>query len=145
MTEREETRMASYTFSQIKETDTRAHRQWQTLLADAGIPGDQPADFILGVFDEDYHLVAAGSTHKNHLHSLVVDKPYRKKGLLNQLLTHLYEIQFSLGYHELYLKAKPGLVPLFNSFGFYEIASAGEVIYMGNKKAISSREAVISA
>lgn len=137
--------MASYTFSQIKETDTRAHKQWQTLLADAGISRDQPADFTLGVFDEDYHLIAAGSTHKNHLHSLVVDKPYRGKGLLNQLLTHLYDMQFNLGYHELYLKAEPGLVPLFNSFGFYEIAPVGEVIYMGNKKAISSREAVISA
>lgn len=137
--------MASYIFSQIKETDTRAQKQLRTLLTNAGIPKSQPSDFTLGVFDEDYNLIATGSAHENHLHSLAVDGPYRGKGLLSQVLTYLYDWQFSRGNQELYLKANHELAPIFNSLGFFEIASLGEEIYMGNPKAINSREAVLSA
>lgn len=137
--------MASYIFSQIREHDTRAQKQLQELLSSAGMPEKQPADFTLGVFDEDYNLIATGSTCKNHLHSLAVSEPYRKKGFLSQVLTYLYDRQFHLGFYELYLKAEPELVPVFNSLGFFEIASIGEEVYMGNLKAVNSREAELSA
>lgn len=137
--------MTSYIFSQIKENDVRTQKQLHALLTDAGISAKQKADFVLGVFDEDYNLVATGSTFQNHLHSMAVAGPYRGKGLLNQVLTYLYDLQFSLGNLELYLKAKEELVPVFNSMGFSEIASLGGEVYMGNRKAVTSREAELSA
>lgn len=137
--------MASYIFSQIREHDTRAQKQLQELLAKAGICMEQAADFTLGVFDEDYNLLATGSVNKSHLHSLAVDKPFRGKGLLSQVMTDLYDRQFRLGIQELYLKSTQDLVPVFNSLGFFEIAPIGEEVYMGNIKAVNSREAELSA
>lgn len=137
--------MASYIFSQIKKQDTRAKKQLHVLLNQAGIPIQQAADFTLGIFDEDYNLVATGSTFENQLHSLAVDKSHRGKGLLSQILTYLYDRQFELGRYELYLKTTKDLVPVFNSLGFFELAMAGEEVYMGNLKAVNSREAVLSA
>lgn len=107
----------------VKETNTRAQKQLRTLFTNAGIHKNQPSDFTLGVFDEDYNLIATGSAHENHLHSLAADRPYR-------------------GNQELYLKANHELAPIFNSLGFFEIASLGEEIYMGNQKAIN-RETII--
>ena len=137
--------MASYIFSQIKKHDNRAQKQLHALLGNAGIPMEQAADFTLGVFDEDYNLIATGSTLRNHLHSLAVDKAHRGKGLLSQVLTYLYDLQFGLGRQELYLKAKKELVPVFNSLGFFEIATVGDEVHMGNIKAVSCREAELSA
>lgn len=137
--------MASYIFSQIEKHDTRSQKQLHALLDSAGIPMEQAADFTLGVFDEDYNLIATGSTLKNQLHSLAVDKAHRKKGLLSQVLTYLYDLQFGLGRQELYLKAPKELVPIFNSLGFFEIATAGDEVYMGNIKAVNSREAELTA
>lgn len=137
--------MASYIFSQIKEHDNHAQKQLHALLGNAGIPMEQAADFTLGVFDEDYNLVATGSTFQNQLHSLAVEKAYRGKGLLSQVLTYLYDLQFALGRQELYLKATQELVPVFNSLGFFEIAAVGDEVHMGNIKAVNSREAALSA
>ncbi|PNV62929.1 hypothetical protein C0033_05175 [Clostridium sp. chh4-2] len=138
--------MASYIFSEIKESDKRAQRQLHTLLTNAGIVSEQAADFTLGVFDENYNLVAAGSTYKNHFHSLAVDAAHRGKGLLSQVLSYLYEVQFNLGNHELYLKAHRDLIPMFNSMGFHEIAPIGkDEVYMGNLKAFMSQDTALSA
>ncbi|MBS6643847.1 MAG: GNAT family N-acetyltransferase [Clostridiaceae bacterium] len=138
--------MASYIFSEIKESDKRAQRQLHTLLANAGIVPEHAADFTLGVFDEDYNLVATGSTYENHFHSLAVDAAHRGKGLLSQVLSYLYELQFNLGNHELYLKANRDLIPMFNSLGFREIAPVGrDEVYMGNLKAFMNQETALSA
>ena len=137
--------MSSYIFSQIRKSDAKVQKKLHTLLANAGISMEQEADFTLGVFDEDYNLIATGSASGNHLHSLAVANAHRGKGLLSQVLTYLYDLEFSLGNMELYLKAKEELVPIFNSMGFFAIAPLGEEIYMGNLKALNSSEAELSA
>lgn len=138
--------MASYIFSQIKTTDKRAQEQLHNLLMEAGLTQNQAADFTLGVFDENYNLIATGSTLGNHLHSLAVDAAHRGNGLLSQVISHLNEVQFNLGNYELYLKAHPDLSPMFNSLGFREIATLGSnEVYMGNLSAFMNREAAITA
>lgn len=138
--------MASYIFSQITESDKRAQKQLQALLNNAGIASEQASDYTLGIFDEEYNLIATGSTHENHLHSLAVDAAHRGKGLLCQVISYLNEVQFNLGNMELYLKADMELIPVFNSLGFREIAPLNNnEVYMGNLKAFMNQDAALSA
>ena len=53
--------MSDYTVSRISPTDKRAVRQMDALLEKEGIERDKNLDYSIGLFDENYDLVATGS------------------------------------------------------------------------------------
>jgi len=128
----------SYIFSQVKQSDKWAHKQYHSLLSQAELPVDQPADFVLGIYDQEYNMIAAGSLKDNQIHSIVVDLAHRGKGILNQIVTHLYEYRFYNGSGDLCVTVQNDLAPLFKSLGFHEIKRPCEdTVFMGNRNALN--------
>ena len=59
--------MSDYTVSRILPTDKRAVRQMDALLEKEGIERDKNLDYSIGLFDDNYDLVATGSCFANTL------------------------------------------------------------------------------
>lgn len=124
-----------YSLSVISENNIREQKQMISLLEKEGIQKDGNLDFSLGLFDEDYNLVATGSCFKNTLRCMAVDSSHQGEGLLNQIVTALIDHQYSIGNKDLYLYTKINSVKFFNDLGFYEIARVDDkLVFMENKK-----------
>jgi len=129
--------MMSYIVSRIERSDQRAYGQQCALLSKAGLASDQQADIALGIYNHDYELLATGSLSDNQLHSIAVDDCHRGKGIMNQIITYLYELRFQTGNHDLYVTVPEELEVMFKSLGFYRIKRACEnMVYMGNLHAV---------
>lgn len=127
--------MPEYNFSQIRQTDKRASRQMDGLLAQEGIERDKNLDYSVGLFDEDYELAATGSCFCNTLRCLAVSSAHRGEGLLNQVVSHLVDYQFRRGNTDLFLYTKCDTARFFADLGFYEIARVdGKVVFMENRR-----------
>ena len=112
--------MSDYYISQIRPDDKPANQQLDLLLTSEGIRRDANLDYTCGMFDEEMNLVAAGSCFGNTLRCLAVGRCHQGEGLMNQIMTHLMEIQVSRGNTHLFL---------------YEIARTdGQVVFMENRK-----------
>ena len=127
--------MAEYQISEIRQTDSRALAQFDSLLQKEGIRRDKNLDYIAGLYDEDYHLAAAGACFDSTLRCMAVDSAFQGEGLLNQLVTHLVDYQYRRGNIRLFLYTKYSKAAFFESLGFYEIARAGgEAVFMENRR-----------
>ena len=127
--------MGEYTISQIKPGDRRALLQMDALLEQEGIERDKNLDYSIGLFDEDYGLAATGSCFSNTLRCLAVSSEHQGEGLLNQVISHLIEYQYSRGNTSLFLYTKCSTAKFFRDLGFYEIARVdGKVVFMENRK-----------
>lgn len=125
----------SDTLTQISPADPRARRQVDALLAREGIRRDRHLDYLCGVFDEDWELVAAGGCFANTLRSLAVDSRRRGEGLLGRVAGHLLEVQAQRGNGHVFLCTKPQTARYFGELGFYEIARAeGSLVFMENRR-----------
>lgn len=100
--------MSEYILSQIRPSDRRASKQMDALLQQEGIERDKNLDYSVGLFDEDYNLAATGSCFSNTLRCLAVSSDHQGEGLLNQVLSHLMEYQYSRGNTSLFLYTKCG-------------------------------------
>ena len=114
--------MSEYILSQIRPSDRRASKQMDALLQQEGIERDKNLDYSVGLFDEDYNLAATGSCFSNTLRCLAVSSDHQGEGLLNQVLSHLMEYQYSRGNTSLFLYTKCSTAKFFGDLGFYEIA-----------------------
>ena len=94
--------MSEYTLSEIRPTNKRDVRKMDALLEKEGIQRDKNLDYSIGLFDDDYNLVATGSCFKNTLRCMAVDSNHQGEGLLNQVVTHLMDHQYSRGNVELF-------------------------------------------
>lgn len=127
--------MSEYTISRIRPDDRRGLRQMDTLLNQEGIERDKNLDYSVGMFDENYEMIATGSCFGNTLRCLAVSSDHQGEGLLNQLITHLIEFQYERGNTSLFLYTKCNAARFFGDLGFYEIARAdGKVVFMENRK-----------
>lgn len=127
--------MAEYHISKISFDDKRAIAQMEALLEQEGIIRDKNLDYIAGMFDEEYHLAATGSCFKNTLRCLAVDSGHQGEGLLNQLITHLMDVQYRRGNMHLFLYTKCNTVRFFSDLGFHEIARVdNKVVFLENKR-----------
>lgn len=127
--------MSDYTVSQIAPTDKRAMRQMDALLEKEGIERDKNLDYSIGLFDENYDLVATGSCFANTLRCMAVSSEHQGEGLMNQVISHLIEYQYSRGNTSLFLYTKCNTARFFGDLGFYEIARVeGKVVFMENRK-----------
>lgn len=127
--------MSEYTISQITPSDRRACRQMDALLEKEGIERDKNLDYSIGLFDEDYNLVATGSCFSNTLRCMAVSSDHQGEGLMNQVVTALMDYQFSRGCTDLFLYTKITTARFFRDLGFYEIARVeGKLVFMENRR-----------
>lgn len=127
--------MSEYTISQVRPTDRRALAQIDALLTQEGISRDANLDYTCAMYDEDYQIVATGSCFANTLRCFAVSGAHQGEGLLNQVITHLMDIQYQRGNLHLFLYTKINSAKFFHDLGFYEIARVDDtLVFMENRK-----------
>jgi len=124
-----------YRISEIHAADKRSQKQFGNLLQKEGIRRDNNLEYIAGLYDEDFNLLAAGACFANTLRCLAVDSEHQGEGLMAPIVTHLIDYQFGKGQAHLFLYTKCGNADIFAALGFHEIARAeNEVLLMENQK-----------
>ena len=127
--------MSDYTISKIYPSDKRGMQQAEALLIREGIRLDGNLDYTCGMYDDDYNLVATGSCFKNTLRCMAVSSDHQGEGLMNEIVTHLVNVQFERGNTHLFLYTKCTSAKFFGDLGFYEIARIdGELVFMENER-----------
>lgn len=127
--------MSEYTISKIYPSDKRSLNQIRALLEQAGITLDANLDYTCGMYDEDYNIIATGSCFGPTLRCFAVSKQHQGEGLLNQIITHLMDVQFQRGNMHLFLYTKVDSAKFFGDLGFYEIARVdGTLVFMENRR-----------
>ena len=87
------------------------------------------------MFDDDMNIIATGSCFKNTLRCLAVDNSHQGEGLMNQIVTHLVDYEFSRGLNHLFLYTKNKSMKFFKDLGFYEIINIeNQIVFMENKR-----------
>lgn len=122
------------TLTGIAPGDGRAQKQVDALLEQEGIRKDGNLDYTCGLFDEDWRLAATGSCFGNTLRCLAVDRARQGEGLLNQVVSHLIEVQAQRGNTRLFLYTKPQGAKFFGDLGFYEIVRLENLVFMENRR-----------
>lgn len=127
--------MSEYTISQVRPTDRRSLSQIDGLLKREGIQRDSNLDYICAMFDEDYQVIATGSCFANTLRCFAVSSAHQGEGLLNQVITHLMDVQYGRGNLHLFLYTKINSAKFFRDLGFYEIARVDQtLVFMENRR-----------
>ena len=122
------------TLTTISPRDVRGQRQVDALLEQEGIRRDGNLDYTCGLFDSSWRLAATGSCFGNTIRCLAVDRVRQGEGLLNQIVSHLMEVQTQRGNTHLFLYTKPQSARFFGDLGFYEIVQAEGVVFMENRR-----------
>lgn len=127
--------MCDYAITQIYPGDRSALAKIDALLAQEGIRRDGNLDYICAVLDELGHPIATGSCFGATLRCLAVSREHQGEGLLNQVVSHLMEVQFARGNTHLFLYTKIRTARFFADLGFSEIARVdGTLVFMENRK-----------
>lgn len=125
----------SDTLTQILPSDKWGNSQVDALLEQEDIRRDGNLDYTCGLFDDDWNLVATGSCFGNTLRCLAVSNKRQGEGLLNQVLSHLMEVQMQRGNSHLFLYTKPNSAKFMSDLGFCEIARvSGKLVFMENRR-----------
>ena len=125
----------SYTISQVSPGDRRGLAEIDALLAREGIRRDANLDYLCAMYDEDYHIIATGSCFGNTLRCFAVSGEHQGEGLLNQIVTHLLEVQAGRGNLHLFLYTKRSAAKFFGDLGFHEIARVEDtLVFMENRR-----------
>lgn len=125
----------AYTLSEIRPDDKRGQTKLRALLEGEGITLDGNLDYTCGLFDEDYQLVATGSTFGCTLRCFAVDHRHQGEGLLNQVVSHLMERQTERGILRQFVYTKCKNAKFFQDLGFYEIARVeGTLSFLENRR-----------
>lgn len=125
----------SDTLTSISPKDLRAQKQMDALLKQEGIQRDGNLDYSCGIFDSDWRLAATGSCFGNTIRCLAVSSDRQGEGLLNQIVSHLMEVQAQRGNTHVFLYTKPESAKFFASLGFFEIARAdNKLVFMENRR-----------
>lgn len=127
--------MSDYSISQIYPSDKRRLSQIDQLLQKEGISRDGNLDYICAMEDENGEVIATGSCFGPTLRCFAVSSEHQGEGLLNEIISHLMEVQFARGNMHLFLYTKVNSAKFFGDLGFYEIARVdGTLVFMENRK-----------
>ena len=127
--------MSGYTLAQVSPSDKSVLAQVDALLAQEGIRRDGNLDYICAMFDEEYNVIGTGSCFGNTLRCFAVSSAHQGEGLLNQIITHLIEVQCARGNLHLFLYTKVKSAKFFGDLGFYEIARVEDtLVFMENRR-----------
>lgn len=127
--------MAEYHISRIFSSDKKANRAVNDLLLKEGIQRDQNLDYTCGIYTDDDTLVASGSCYYNSLRCIAIDQDHQGEGLMNQLISHLINLQFERGFTHLFVYTKAETAKFFLDLGFYKITSVEDrLVFLENEK-----------
>lgn len=127
--------MSEYILSQVSPTDKSTLAQIDALLQQEGIRRDGNLDYICAMLDENYNVIGTGSCFGNTLRCFAVSTAHHGEGLLNQIITHLIEVQCARGNLHLFLYTKVQSAKFFGDLGFYEIARVADtLVFMENRR-----------
>ena len=119
----------------ISPSDLQSNLQVDTLLAQEGIRRDANLDYTCGIFDDDWNLAATGSCFHNTIRCLAVSGAHQGEGLLNQVISHLVDVQMARGNSHLFLYTKPDSAKFMADLGFHEIARVpNALVFMENRR-----------
>jgi len=125
----------NYTVSEIRRNDKKAQSEFEALLHKAGIKRDKNLDYIAGLYDENFSLLASGACFANTLRCLAVDSAHQGEGLMPPVVTHLVNYQLARGNTHLFLYTKCANDYIFSDLGFHEIVRVGnELLLMENRR-----------
>lgn len=126
--------MSEYMISQVYPSDRRALALVDKLLEQEGISRDANLDYICAAYDDDYNVIATGSCFGNTLRCFAVSSEHQGEGLMNQVISHLIDVQYRRGNMRLFLYTKINSAKFFRDVGFYEIARVdGTLVFMENR------------
>lgn len=127
--------MSDYNITSIYPGDRRSNEQIHTLLLAEGIRRDNNLDYTCGMLDENMNIIATGSCFGNTLRCMAVSSSHQGEGLMNQIVSHLVDVQFSRGNSHLFLYTKCNSAKFFGDLGFYEIARIeDQIVFMENRR-----------
>lgn len=127
--------MSDYPILKVDPSDHPALAQVDALLSREGLQRDANLDYTCAMYDRSYHIIATGSCFGNTLRCLAVDSSHQGEGLLNEILTHLIDIQYERSNIRLFLYTKIKSARFFEDLGFYEIAHVNDtLVFMENRK-----------
>ena len=125
----------SYPILQVFPSDTRMIRETEELLRQEGIQRDANLDYTCVMTDDDGRPIATGSCFHDTLRCFAVDHRHQGEGLLNEIISHLIEVESARGYLHLFLYTKPAAARFFSDLGFCEIARVpGRLVFMENRR-----------
>lgn len=126
--------MSEYRISSVSENDSYTNEGVTRLLEKENIRRDRNLDYTCAMLDEDYQVIATGSLYMNTLRCMAVDSSHQGEALMNDIVSHLIEVQYQRGNYHLFLYTKCNTAAFFQSLGFREIARVeGQVVFMENK------------
>ena len=100
-----------------------------------GIERDKNLDYTCALYDDDFQIIATGSCFGNTLRCFAVDHHHQGEGLLNEVISHLIDVQAARGNYQLFLYTKPSTAKFFGDLGFTEIARVpGRLVFMENRR-----------
>lgn len=127
--------MSEYFLSQIFPSDKYSLAQIDALLQREGITRDSHLDYICALRDGDDEIIATGSCFGATLRCFAVSSGHQGEGLLNEIISHLVQVQYARGNTHLFLYTKITSARFFASLGFYEIARVdGTLVFMENRR-----------
>lgn len=127
--------MSDYSISQVYPDDKGAFAQIDMLLKQEGICRDANLDYTCAMYDEDYQIIATGSCFANTLRCFAVSSSHQGEGILNELVSHLLDVQYRRGNIHLFLYTKVNSAKFFRDLGFYPIAQVeNSLVFMENRK-----------
>ena len=125
----------NYSIGQVAFSDKRTLAQIDELLVQEGIRRDPNLDYLCAMFDEDFNVLATGGCFGNTLRCLAVARDHQGEGLLNQIVTHLINIQLERGNTHWFLYTKCEAAKFFQDLSFYEIVRIPQqIVFMENKR-----------
>ncbi len=127
---------ANYAISSVGPSDRYMAERVEELLEKEGIHLDKNLDYTAAMLDDDYNVIATGSCFGNTLRCMAVSSDHQGEALMNDIVSHLIEYQYSRGNYHLFLYTKCNTAQFFSSLGFREIARMEEcnIVFMENKR-----------
>lgn len=127
--------MSEFAISQIFPRDVSALAQIDDLLHREGIRRDRNLDYICAMYDDDDRIIATGSCFGSTLRCFAVSREHQGEGLLNEIVSHLMQVQMARGNSHLFLYTKVNSVKFFRDLGFTEIARVdGTLAFLENRR-----------
>lgn len=126
--------MSEYAITQVRPGDPLL-AQVDALLQAEGLTRDRNLDHICAMLDQEGQVIATGSAFGQTLRCFAVSRDHQGEGLLNEIVSHLMDLQIQRGNSHLFLYTKAKSVKFFQSLGFYEIARVDGVLsFLENRR-----------
>ncbi len=127
--------MSEYSITSVGPSDRYMRERVDALLIKEGIRRDANLDYTAAMLDDDYQVIATGSCFGNTLRCMAVDSSHQGEALMNDIVSHLIEYQYSRGNYHLFLYTKCNSAKFFGNLGFTEIARVdGQIVFMENRR-----------